>query len=233
MTISGNRGALEETNGKFGSVLNHLASKTRPFLLFTELNVVSTSMIKNPLTILDVGCGKGEPMQFINRNKNLYVIGLDLFKPYLRTCKKLKVHDDLILCDLRALPLRNKVANVVICTEVLEHLTRVEGVQLIENLEKIACKQVIITTPVGEYEQTEYDFNPYQVHRWIWTPGEFWQFGYRVRGVGLRNFGGDKGIARKTPNIFLPLVHLIWVFSGLISYIRPSYAGHIVCTKSL
>jgi 2-polyprenyl-3-methyl-5-hydroxy-6-metoxy-1,4-benzoquinol methylase len=95
-------------------------------------------------------------MKFINRARNLYTVGLD--------AKKNNAHDDYVLCDVRHMPVKDKSFDVVLCIEVLEHLEREEGINLIRAMEKVARRQVILTTPVSEYEQHAYDDNPYQEH---------------------------------------------------------------------
>ena len=44
-----------------------LVRKLRPYIPFSALNTVWRKLDKSSRTILDVGCGKGEPMAFINR----------------------------------------------------------------------------------------------------------------------------------------------------------------------
>lgn len=41
-----------------------------------------------------MGCGKGEPTKFINKNKRVFTVGLDIFKPCLEESKKHGIHDD-------------------------------------------------------------------------------------------------------------------------------------------
>ena len=183
-----------KVTSSFADFMERIEHKIRPYLIFTALNTVCRSLHTNALSILDVGCGKGEPMKFINRNKSFYAVGLDVFKPYLRDCKKRGIHNDYILCDVKRLPLSERSFDVVLCTEVLEHLERRHGEELLQFMEKTARKQVIIATPVGEYKQLAYDGNPYQEHRWVWSPTEINRFGYEVRGVGVRGLGGEEGL---------------------------------------
>jgi len=183
--------------------------------------------------ILDIGCGKGEPMKFIDRDKRFYAIGLDIFKPYLLTAKQSRTHDDYVLCDVRKLPIRRKSVDVALCSEVLEHLDRAEGIELMKVMEEAARKQVIITTPVGQYEQQAYEDNPFQEHRHSWNSRELERLGYEVKGVGIRGVSGDRKIACEIPEILRPFYYMLWILAGVSTYHRPSYAGHMVCTKTL
>ena len=46
--------------------LETLYRKIRPYIPFCVLNIVCGQIDRNAQTILDIGCGKGEPMSFIN-----------------------------------------------------------------------------------------------------------------------------------------------------------------------
>jgi len=222
-----------ESPSGFADFMDRMARKARPYVAFTALNAVWRSLDKDAGSILDAGCGKGEPMKFINRSKRFYAVGLDIFKPYLEDCKRHGIHDDYVLCDVRRVPLREESFDVILCIEVLEHLKREHGKRLIRSLEQMARKQVIITTPVGVYKQQAYEENPHQEHKWIWSPTELKRFGYGVKGVGIRNMGGEEGLASRLPKIARPLFHITWILTGLLTYFYPTLAGHMVCIKNL
>ena len=57
--------------------------------------------------------------------------------------------------------------------EVIEHLEKEEAIRLIEDMEKIARKKIIITTPVGFLENYEADGNLYQTHKSGFYPEDF------------------------------------------------------------
>jgi SAM-dependent methyltransferase len=182
---------------------------------------------------LDIGCGKGEPMRFINRDKQFYAVGVDIFELYLRQCRHQNIHNDYVLCDVRRLPFREKSFNTVLCLEVLEHLERGDGQRLLQAIEKIARHQVIISTPAGTYKQEAYDDNPHQEHRYIWIPSEMKRFGYKVRGCGLRNIRGMSGIQSPLPKVLRPLVDIVWILAGPLVHFFPKLGGDMVCTKEL
>lgn len=64
----------------------------RPYIPFTALNAVVRNLDKNADSILDVGCGKGIPMKFINRKKKYFTVGMDIFEPYIYKCKSQGIH---------------------------------------------------------------------------------------------------------------------------------------------
>lgn len=159
-------------NQSLSSVMENLVKKLRPYMPLTALNTLWRLLDKDAQSILDVGCGRGEPMKFINRSKKFYMVSLDIFKPYLIEAKRNGTHSDYILCDVRMMPVREKTFDVVLCVEVLEHLRREDGVKLIKSMEKVARKQVILTTPVNKYVQHAYDDNPWQEHKYVWHQQE-------------------------------------------------------------
>jgi ubiquinone/menaquinone biosynthesis C-methylase UbiE len=175
-------------------MFNNLKQKARPYIPFTALNTVWRHIDSGSKTMLDVGCGKGEPAKFINRKGRYFAVGLDAFEPYLRQCRKDRIHNAYVQGDVRHLPFADKSFDVVICLEVLEHLEREDGEKLLKELERVAKRQVILSTPVGKYKQDVFDGNPHQEHKHIWNPAEMKEKGYRVKGIGLKNLGGKAGV---------------------------------------
>ena len=210
-----------------------LVLKVRPYLLFTALNTAWRVLDKQGQSILDIGCGRGEPIRFINRHGQFFTVGADAFESYLRECQKGGTHDGYVLCDIRRLPFRGKSFDIILCLEVLEHLEKEEGKQLINTMEEIASKQIIISTPLGEYEQHTYDGNPYQEHRIAWSPAELRELGYRVRGHGISHLGGETGLVSRLPKILGVLTNILYLLAGPLVYFLPQLAGHVVCSKKL
>lgn len=190
--------------------LDLMAQRARPWIPFTALNTVWRMLDKRSQTILDIGCGKGQPMRFINRRKQFYAVGADIFAPYLRECKRQGIHDEYILCDIRHLPFKNKSFDIVLCMEVLEHLDKGDGERLTETMEEIARKQVILSTPVGKYRQEVYNNNPHQRHRYIWTPVQMKDKGYRVKTLGLRKLGAEGGWGSRLPKVLQLVGNVLW-----------------------
>lgn len=210
-----------------------ISHAVRPRVPFTALNTVWRHIDKDTASVLDVGCGRGRPMAFLNRDRRFSAVGFDIFTPYLREARSLGVYDALVQGDVRALPFAPRSFDVVIMSEVLEHLGEEEGLTLVASLETIARKQVIITTPVGNHPQHEYDGNPWQEHQHIWEPHRLRTLGYRVFGHGLRNMGGLSGVQSPLPAPLKPLVDLLWVAAGPVIYHKPEWGGSMVGVKQL
>ena len=215
------------------STLDRLAQKLRPYIPFTALNTVWRKLDKDSKLLLDVGCGKGEPMRFINRRKRFYAVGVDIFEPYHQESRKSGCYDELILADIRNPPLKPKSFDIVFAMEVLEHLEKQEGERLLHSMERIVRKQMILSTPVGKYKQDPYDGNPSQEHKHIWNPATIEKLGYKVSGCGIRNIGGRHGLVARLPKKFRPLGDMAWVLAGPLARLFPSLAGDMVCSKRL
>ncbi|MEM2293049.1 MAG: class I SAM-dependent methyltransferase [Nitrososphaeria archaeon] len=170
--------------------------------LSTALNIVKRLLDKRSRSVLDMGCGKGRPMKFLNREHRFYTVGLDIYKPYLVKAKKDGTHDDYVLCDIRYAPVKEKSFDVILDIEVIEHLDKTDGAKLLRNIERLARRQIIISTHVHKCEQGVCDNNPYQKHKCLWGLGELLSFGYTVKGVGFKGMFGKDGIAYRTPLIF-------------------------------
>lgn len=208
-----------------------LAWKIRPYVPLTALNVVWHNLAKETQTILDIGCGKGEPMKFINRRRLFKAVGVDTFMPYLAECKKLGVYDECVRCDICALPFKRKSFDLIICMSVLEHLDKNDGTKLIKDKEQIAREQTIVSVPRGLYEQhSATDGNPAQIHKSTWHPKDLTALGYKVRGQSLPIYG-ESGPITYLPQCLRWLGYVLYALASPITYFFPGLSGNIVATK--
>lgn len=68
--------------------------------------------------------------------------------------------------------------NLLILTDVLEHLTQFDGAELISKMEPI-CAATVIFTPVGPWELDPEATDP-DAHKSAWTPEQFWMNGWEI-----------------------------------------------------
>lgn len=210
-----------------GDSLKNLISNVYPTILPPWTNYLRREL-QDCKTILDLGCGRNSPIQHI---PHVSSVGVELFKPYLEENKSRGLHSEYILADVRQIEFKQNSFDAVLALELVEHLTKEEGVKLIEKMEKWASKKVIISTPNRFLPQDEYDNNPLQIHKSGWSVEEFQKLGFKVYGInGWKILKRDKARLKFKP---ASLWEKISDISQKVTYYFPKYAFQILCVKSL
>lgn len=191
---------------------------------------------KDAKTILDVGCDQGLPIEMIKiRMTPRRIVGVDLFEPYIKESKAKKIHDEYVISDVRKLPFKDKTFDVVISLQVLEHLTKKEAWKVLEKMEKIATKQVIVATSVGEMYHPAVNNNPLQMHHSDFQAEDFERKGYKVLTFGRKSLIGEDGLVHKTNNDFLrKLIYMLNIMLTPFFYAIPSLNDyHLYAVKKI
>lgn len=187
-------------------------------------------------TVLDLGCGQGKPMEFIKyRIKIKKSIGVDLFEPYIQEAKQKRIHDQYLIADIRKVKFPPKSFDLVMVSHVLEHMSRKDAWKVLENMEKMAKKQVIVVTPIGEHYHQLEDGNIWQLHKSAFTPKDFEALGYKIKKYGWKWLLGDHGIVH---SIKIDIVRkILYTFNILTTpiyyYLQGSCDYIFVAYKSL
>lgn len=136
-------------------------------------------------SLLDVGCGAYSPIKDIQA-KPAKTTGIDAFEPSIERSRADGIHANYVLGDILSIQERfgPNAYDTVLASDVIEHLPKEEGYKLLDRMESVASKNVIVFTPNGFLKQGEYDKNPYQVHRSGWSVSDLAERGYKVIGVG-------------------------------------------------
>ena len=182
-------------------------------------------------TLLDVGCGERSPLQSVARRMH-HSVGLDAFEPAIETARALKIHDDYVLGDARKLGdlFEPKSFDCVAATDLIEHLDREEGLELLRAMESIARRRVVIFTPNGFLPQEPFGGNEFQRHRSGWSAREMRERGYKVIGInGWKPLRGERALVRAPRFVFEPISFL----SQCVIERRPEMAFQILCVKYL
>jgi len=170
-------------------IYNELFRLTNKYIFshfpFENIHAIAKLVDENSSSILDVGCGKGEPMRILKRKKKIFSVGLDIFIDYLKLCKRSGTHDEVINCDIRHLPLKEKSFDTIICLNVIEHLPRDEGLRFLLHASRLAKRQIIVATPSIYLPQEAYEDNPYQAHRSFYSIHDFSIMGFEVISRGF------------------------------------------------
>lgn len=207
-------------------IRKYLQRLAREYFLRLEEEVLSAGT-----TLLDVGCGSQSPIRFFS-HKLHYAVGVDAFLPALEQSRQHAIHHDYRLLDLLQLDtaFAPKSFDVVLASDVIEHFEKADGLRLIQLMEQLARKKVIIFTPNGFQPQGECDGNPYQRHRSGWTVEEMRALGYSVSGMsGYKPLRGAFGEVRWQPKLFW---HRLSVLTQPLVRHRPHLAYQLFCVKT-
>lgn len=140
----------------------------------------------NAESLLDVGCGSRSPA-FLATRRMRYSVGIDGFESAIERSRAAGIHNRYIRCDLADLEkvVAPKSFDVVVCSDVIEHVTKDDGFRLMAAMERVAKKRVIIGTPNGFMPQDgSFEGNCLQEHVSGWRIWDFEDRGYQLCGFG-------------------------------------------------
>jgi len=217
---------------KFLQVSARIPYALRSRLFYSD--IIRRNIDFSSTSILNVGSGQGRIMRLIDENGRFFQVNLDLFLPYLKSSKTGAPYADCILADAKRLPITKKSFDIVLCLELIEHLQKMDGLKLIKELEAIARRQVILSTPVGFHKTHMFDNNPLQIHRSGWTPSEFKSLKFHVKGsTGLRFLRGERASSLFS-NLFLKCLNsMLTHITQLFTYLVPRLSWGIICIKNV
>jgi len=181
-------------------------------------------------TLLDVGCGDNSPIKSFS-NK-LYCVGVDIFELSIKKSQQQRIHDRYYKLGVLDIEKKFKADSFdcVIALEIIEHLTKKDGFKLIDMMEKIANKKIIISVPNGFLPQKEYGNNPWQVHRSGWTVREMQRRRYKMLGIGgWKPLRTERALIRFWPKHFWTIISDV---SQIFVRNNPEKAFQILCIKT-
>jgi len=138
--------------------------------------------------VLELGCGFGawgHLLRAISEGESCYIVGCDIFKPYLQKLRNFCPYDDLVLCDARNPPFRPRSANIIMAFEIIEHLDKNEGVKFLFTLQDLCDEKIIVSTPYGYYKQGGSRNNKFEQHTSAWSRKDFENASYIVNTYGF------------------------------------------------
>ncbi|MFH1005017.1 MAG: class I SAM-dependent methyltransferase [Bacteroidota bacterium] len=206
-------------NFLFGSLQNHYARMLEKEVYDCE-------------SLLDVGCGSDSPIKYFSK-KIKHCVGVDAFQSSIDKSKTKEIHNEYHLMNVLDIDKKfpEKSFDYVIASDLIEHLEKENGFKLIEIMEKLARKKVIIFTPNGFLKQHEYDRNKYQIHLSGWKIDEMKKLGYKITGInGWKFLRGEFAEMRWNPKVFWGRISLI---SQYFTTRNPKNAFAILCVKEM
>jgi SAM-dependent methyltransferase len=181
--------------------------------------------------VLDVGCGISPSLRELGVARS---VGAEAYAPSAAEARRRNLHDEIVECDVRHLSqnFKPKQFDACIAMDVIEHLTKADGLKLVADMEKLARKRVIFFTPSGFLKQGHTDSDDLQQHLSGWEPAEMEQLGYQVIGLlGPKSLRGEYHRLKRRPDFFWGLVSLagqcFW------SKCHPQDAAAILCVKKI
>jgi SAM-dependent methyltransferase len=225
--------------GFFITQFVRLGSKLVPISLYIMGRPIRKELGRGARTVLDIGCGRGLIGAPITRTGRYFTVGAEIYQPDLREAWKNHTHVAFVRCDIRSLPFRPGSFDIILCTEVLEHVTKEEGRTLLKNMEEIASRKVILSTPRG-YLNTCHESSPnppaqdniHQEHQSGWHADELRALGYRV--YYNRFLSNCEQFIQEHFRNWSWLITTI-IFSSLapLLWISPGFGVHLFCVKDL
>lgn len=155
-------------NRTYGYILRHPATRKYywgPWLHRRRYEKVLGSLLKlcggEKTTILDLGCGTGTYARYLEtKSCGCHYVGCDIDAELLRLAYR-GSSGNYVQCDIQLLPFKERSLDIVLCSEVLEHLSR--PYEALTNLGRAAHQAVVITFPVERFLSRIKDRHPQHV----------------------------------------------------------------------
>jgi SAM-dependent methyltransferase len=199
-----------------GGILDFLRSEVLVGEHEVFLRTLREELVGTCDSVLDVGCGFRSPIRTFS-HLIPRTVGVDGYDKALERSRAAGIHREYHQLDLLKVGefFGPKSFDAVIAIDVIEHFDKPDGYRLMEMLESIARKRVILFTPNGFLPQDEWDGNVHQVHRSGWEAYDFELRGYRVLGMsGWKPLRGDYALPRIRP----------YPLGGLVSRLTEPFA---------
>lgn len=181
-------------------------------------------------SILDVGCGEASNLPLLECSD---LTGIEGYEPSFESAKQKGTHHALVLGDIRKLDeiFRSGQFDACVALDVIEHLSKEEGLKFLRDMERIAARAVVLTTPNGFLPQRHADRDDLQEHLSGWETAEFQALGYRVVGLlGPKRLRGEYHALRFRPKAVWGLIawlgHVFWTRA------RPESAAALLASRA-
>jgi SAM-dependent methyltransferase len=210
-----------------------------PDLILKDLTELQ-KRLSRPLKILDLGAGpgrywKGKKLSnfLISTNSKLTLFDAsaefdsEAFPQGMFVDRKLGILPD----DLNLIP--DDEFDFVIALDLIEHLTKSQGYQLLYEIDRVSTGFSALLTPNGFVWQPPSSNNPFNAHISGWSSKDFKKLGWtKIRGqIGIRHFYGPYAIQkyRGVSNLKLEFIAL----TKIVSFLLPKLAFSLYVTKKV
>jgi SAM-dependent methyltransferase len=196
------------------------------------IQVITREVVGSCATLLDVGCGSDSIARYLPKDQ-VHSVGVDISPSAIEASGQAHIHSEYRVLDVTRLAehFEDGSFDCVMALDVIEHLEKRDGLDLLRAMERLARRKVIILTPNGFVPQEAHDGNPFQRHLSGWSPEEMERHGYRIVGMsGWRPLRGELAEPRWQPRMFW---HRFSLLTQPLVRSRPKHAFHLLCLKDL
>ena len=137
---------------------------------------------------LDVGCGGFSDLSRFR--PQITTVGIDVFPAAVNEARANGSHDHYVVADILNESTDDVLSkfdgrkfDLVMLYDVIEHLPKKDGYELLEKCEQLTSKYVLLKTPNGFVEQGPEFGNEHQRHLSGWFPHDLEGLGYKVYGT--------------------------------------------------
>lgn len=146
------------------------------------------------LNYFDIGSGAGKYGKMIRKiNPQAKITGIEADKEYIKRYKTSEHYDEFINDRIENFIRDNPAftTDIVILGDILEHLFKSDGIDLIHYL-IYRCKYMVIVFP-SKFVMFDWRGHPTEAHNSVWTQDDFKQFEYEYFKKDIMNLVIVKG----------------------------------------
>jgi len=133
------------------------------------------------LSYFDIGIGAGKYGEIVKRiYTNAKLKGIEIDSEYINKFNISETYDEIIREDIRDYINKNagSMADVVIVGDIIEHLFKSEGVDLLNYL-VYRAKKIIVVYP-KKYVQYDVNNKNHEAHKSVWCKDDFKCFDFKI-----------------------------------------------------
>lgn len=209
--------------------------------IFHTLDYCLQKELKDCESVLDLGCGPSSPIKYCKNIK--HSVGVEAFKPYLDESKKQQIHTEYVEKRIEEVDFPENSFDAVVMTEVLEHLPKELGKEILKKAEAWARKKIIVSTPNGYFPMGAVDENNFQRHLSGWTAPELKNIGFEAYGTSGAKFlylkeNAVHSLVDQSDNVFSnmrfkpkKLFYFINAILQIFVYYKPQFAFGLFLVK--